>query len=490
MTSERKIGTITPLSENPTPEEIKEVLKQNPWEIKVAIESTVAICTLFDELGNNMLPVLPPAPANDPIAQILMRMYEFDRQQQQLWKPGVSGGLIQGKETERSLLYQEIARDIKRGEKFYFLEEMQKRTFNEEVTPEVRKLLSMDIATLHLLLGREDKLLVGLKGGVFWKNIEWPEQQVNAMPHLRTSFFYLQMAPQIGRREMEVVPDKPLIPEVSEKMSIPNPAQTVDEALEQAYYGQKFIIPYEGAEVRFRKAGNLDKVVILQARNILFGRIVTDKGDSLTVIDLENGIALGDIKNQPFGEILAEVYRDMVTAVEVHANRRRTLQNLLPINPSDDGPVENPSVIYIPRTVRIRDGEEFRPKYKGPVRPTTPHRVSGHRRHVNMSEQHRQELQKFEQETGISILENLPIGYTFVRPHVVPSGENLEGLPVFIKKRIEGRLIQDIQRPDVTQSSGEGVDGHIEVETEMIEGEEVEVQKGRFPFRFPKLRRN
>lgn len=492
MTNERDRGSNPVFDENLLPDSMmREIFDNASWEQKVALESTSAATIVFGRMGNRTMPPFPDAPS-DPVSRILLSMYELDRKEFQQWKTtGETPQVVLGFIAERNLLYQQIAREIKKNQKYYFFEEMINRVVGNSPS-DVRDLLTFDIATAHLLVGKEDRLLVGLKGGVFWKKIEWPSQPNDFTPHIRTSSFYLAMAPQIGRREMEIVPEKPLIPEDLEQMRIPKPSQSVEDALEQAYYGQRYIVPYEGAEVRFRKAGDLDKVVLLQTRNMLFGKIVTEKGEALTAIDLENAGVLSDLKEKPFGGILAEVYRDMVTAVELHANRSRRLKNLDPVLIEGDDVVEPPQVIYIPRTVRIGDKEEFRPAYTGPARPTTPHRVTGHRRHVNMSEQHRQELLRFEEETGISILENLPAGYTFVRPHVVPSDANLVGLPVFIKKRIETKLREDLQHAvdEIKQEPDSDDDLLKTEEITLHEGQEAEIQGRRFLFGLPRFRRN
>lgn len=432
--------------------EQKEAYLKLPWETRVITDSVHKIKNVF-KTEDLSLPRYPLPPRSDQVATTIASMYDLDfRSLEKFKREGDTTQFHRWLVRERDNFYHGIAHEIKRSQRFYLLEEMALRVNNsEKLSAHERDLLNIDIGTIHLLLGREDRLLVGLKGGVFWKTIHWPEPTPESTPsYLDTSMPYLGKAPIIGRKEMELVPEKPLSFEDAEITHIPTSIHSVEESLEQAYYGQRYTVPLEGAEIRFQRAGDLEKLVMLQTRDALFGKMVTKNGEILVIIYTESGNVLSQIPQKPFGEVLAETYRDMVTAVEVRSNRSRRLKNLQNVvSTVDNNDVsESPRAIYIPRVTRQDEGD-FRPHYDGPTRPVTPHRVTGHRRHVPMSEKHRQELQKFEQETGISILENLPYGYTFVRPHVVPSGTSFEELPLFIKRRIETKLKEDLQRPEV-----------------------------------------
>ena len=64
-----------------------------------------------------------------------------------------------------------------------------------------------------------------------------------------------------------------------------------------------------------------------------------------------------------------------------------------------------------------------------------------------MTEKHRQELLRFEQETGLVILSRLPEGKTYVRPHFSPklSNEEVRRLPRFVRYRMQQRLDESLR---------------------------------------------
>lgn len=198
-------------------------------------------------------------------------------------------------------------------------------------------------------------------------------------------------------------------------------------------------------------------MVVVQTDRVLFAKAVTAYGEAFLQLNLDDATWFSPDTNIRKHEetpkeshwinILALVYHDMVTAIELPQNRFKTLKK----SGNKSGGVvefrENLQVIYIPRVIRVGDSPESRPKYDGPPIPATPHHVSGHRRKGNLTEKHRQELMDFERSHGVSILKFLPGGFTFVRPHFVPSDANLEKLPIFIKKRIQTKLQEELQRP-------------------------------------------
>ena len=69
-----------------------------------------------------------------------------------------------------------------------------------------------------------------------------------------------------------------------------------------------------------------------------------------------------------------------------------------------------------------------------------------------MTEEHRQEILKFEAETGIQVLRWLPEGHTFVRPHISPNigSDELAKLPKFIRVRMEEEIRRALQSDDQT----------------------------------------
>jgi hypothetical protein len=72
-------------------------------------------------------------------------------------------------------------------------------------------------------------------------------------------------------------------------------------------------------------------------------------------------------------------------------------------------------------------------------RHVKPHPIQPHLRRRPITEEHRQHLEEFEQQYGVSILKRLPEGYTFVRPGFSPpgSGEFFWQMPEFIRTRVQ-----------------------------------------------------
>jgi hypothetical protein len=469
-------------------QEAKEALKELPWQLKVGLMSAMSLLQVVDQSVLPRIEVQNPQGLDDTAVKILKGMYDLDLEGLQSLKADPEKALPLVARS-RYTFYENLSRDIKKDQRYYLLEKLLTTiSINNNLPNHVKGLLYSDVSTLHLMLGREDRLLVGLKDGVIWRNIKWDLkalQSVDSIHYMRAvSMINLNTLPLIGRKEAEIIPERPITLEKRNNLRVPTPAQSVEVSLEQAYYGQRYIIPPNGAEVRFNKAGDIGKVLLLQSRNILFAKIITEKGEALVSLSLETGKDISNVigSKAPLAEIVAEVYRDMVTAEVVHAHRMRRLDNLrLPLEEREDIE-EGVQVTYIPRKVKIGEDEDFRSKYEGPARPLKPHRVTGHRRKANMTEQHRQALLEFEAEHGISILENLPAGYTFVRPHVVPAGERLSELPIFIKRRIETRLREDLNLPK---------DNTEEVQdTELRNSQEAVIIGKNKRFKLPKFRRN
>lgn len=441
-----------------------EALPPPSWDERVITNSVQSLTGTLLDSGLSHFPQINTVPTDDGAVRMLENMYQLDRE--------LDPERIQTDEnyadsvlTKRGEYYTGLAREIKRGQRYYILESLiSAMTRDKRLDGQVGKKMAIDVGTLHLMLGREDKLLVGLRGGVLWKRIEWPEKD-GYIPLLATAYHYLLLTPYIGRRELDFVAEKPLTPSDLEKVRLPQPAQSIDETLEQAYHEQRYVIPTSGAEVRFRSAGDMEKMMLIQTGKTIFAKIEFNNGsNTFAGIDLERGIDVSQLRPELTGRILAEVYRDMVTARVVHSNRPRRLRNLPPLDIDREAPQQSPQIIYIPRNILVRDGDDFRSPYRGPARPVSPYRVTGHRRRANMTEKHRQELIRFEQENSISILENLPAGFTFVKPHMVPSGSKFDELPIFVKRRIEQRLRDDLQRPAVAHSAEEGISAESETE--------------------------
>lgn len=420
-----------------------------PWERKVALWShTVMVDSLTDKLQGQGLPRMV-FPSFQGILKILSEMYDLDRRTYDgLIRSGFSNAAIRSSVNQRANYYKNLAREIREKRRYYLFTNLSSVALDgTKNAPEFcQDMLLNDIATLHLMVSSPDRLLVGIKDGIYWKRIEWPRREGFTTPLLYTSAFFCGTLPLIGENELITVPEKPLTHDDGRELTLPKPSETIEDLLEKAYYGQRFIIPLQGAEVRFRKAGDLEKMIIIQSGDYISARVITTRGDTFVSLNINTGSETSHISGL-FGAILAEVYRDMVTAIELPMNRFKTLKHLKTDVTTELR--EKPQVIYIPRIVRVKEREEIRPRYEGPSRPVTPHPVTGHRRKANMTEEQRQEIIKFERMYQLEVFKFLPLGFTFVKPHFVPADADIASIPVFIKRRIQTRLQEQLQRPTV-----------------------------------------
>lgn len=420
-----------------------------PWETKVALWShTVMVDSLADKLHGQDLPRMV-FPSHQGSLQTLSEMYDFDRRAYDgLRRSGYSNAAQRSYINQRATFYKNLAREIKEKRRYYLFTNLLSTALDgtKDAPEACRSVLLNDIATLHLMVSSPDRILVGIKDGIYWKRIEWPSREGLTTPLLHTSAFYMSTLSLIGENELITVPEKPLTQDDGRELRLPQPSESIEDLLEKAYYGQRFIIPLQGAEVRFRKAGDLEKMIIFQSGKGILARAITSRGDTFVSLDTDTGIEVSHISGS-LGAILAEVYRDMVTAIELPANRFKTLKHF-----KTDGSIElreKPQAIFIPRVVRVGERDEERPRYEGPSRPVSPHPVSGHRRRANMTEEQRQEIIKFERRYQLEVFKFLPPGFTFVKPHFVPADAEMASIPVFIKRRIQTRLQEQLQKPTV-----------------------------------------
>jgi len=317
-----------------------------------------------------------------------------------------------------------------------------------------------NIRTVYLLLCEPSRFLVGVGEGLRWKNVNWPEEGINHQEFYdRTSSLASVYLPLLETDiDSDLIPDNPIQTHDNtlQNLNVPKPSRSIEELLEDAYYHQRYIVPPEGAEVRFRNAGDIESMILRQGQDNITARFLTSKGDETVSLSLDGAEHLpmrimsgeealknvhGNLEN-----IVAEVYHDIVTAKELPKNRFKRLGDTSVDEVSEQE--DTPQVIYIPRVFRLGQEAEVRLPFDSATREVAPHRVSGHIRKGNMTEKHRLALLEFEEQNGISILKHIPDGYTFVRPFTVPVGSDmrLTELPVFIKRRIETQLQQDIRR--------------------------------------------
>ena len=445
--------------------------RRMPWEERVLSESVSYSFARWEEFGKP-LPSINLRNESGREWKILQDLYELQRR---CWNrdwdkidekdPAVRLQIathIQEYYSAKSSYLKGLAQEIKKEKRFHLFHQLLSASFKigsmQEVPEIVPPLLALDVDSLYLLICQKNRFLVGTRDGIFWKNVEWSEEKLKDNSVIRIALPYIFSLDFIGEKELVTVPEKIIHTKDAEKIQLPKPARSTEDLLEEAYYHQRFIVPLDGAEVRFQKAGDLEKMIIIQSGDDLLARVITRFGEGFLVLNIDTlqqlsgpelirGIELTPGKESAWINILAEVYHDLVTAMELPWRHYRVLGGSKERSGVDKP--ERPQVIYIPRTIRTK--EVVRLPYKGLPRPLTPHRVIGHRRRGNMTEQHREVLMGFEKEYGLSIIANLPAGYTFVRPYVVPAGtsEEFKNLPTFIKRRIQKKLNQELTKRDL-----------------------------------------
>lgn len=394
---------------------------------------------------------LPVARANRWLIEILEDLSPIDTQMynnnELHWSPGARFDVLAraGRQIRQQKDYKAI---------FQFGSIITAARESGNLSPSTAAVLNVDLATLYLLACYPDKFLVGIKDGEQWKNVKLPENYIDRLEQsLHLASQYLTNIGAIGRREVVLIPDKPISPH--ESINLPRPARSVEELLEDAYFKQRYIVPPEGAEIRFRKAGDLQKMLLMHSGDKILARIITTRGDALVTLDNNTANWTSPDSNLPnipkesiWVNILAEVYHDMVTADEVSTTMFKKLKQPHSKNKEEFFLEETLEVVYIPRKVKVGENTEPRLPYNGTPRPIRPHRVTGHLRTANMTAAQRLNILSLEEELGIHILRFVPAGKTFVRPHVSPSEarEKFSTLPIFIKRRIETTLRQDFNR--------------------------------------------
>lgn len=243
----------------------------------------------------------------------------------------------------------------------------------------------------------------------------------------------------------------------------------VRDLLEDAYYNQRYIVNPAGSYVRLKHFGPL-KALTLKIKSPGFldpnyvdffcvaefdvSKVAPERYGSTVqikkrafVVDGKFAQGMVDIRTPQSSTILpyltwviALIYHDLVTAKEVK------IAGSDPLEEADksifiDLPYEKPSWIYIPRLIKKRS---IPTRIASTPRSMKPHHVRGHLRKRSLTEQHRKELEKFEYQTGLKVLNLLDRnpGYTFVRPYIVPSIGEVSSLPNFIHARLQSEIDQ------------------------------------------------
>src|SRR3989344_5303729 len=100
-------------------------------------------------------------------------------------------------------------------------------------------------------------------------------------------FSFLGNTQLVGRQELEIVPSRVVLPEELSGVVLPEPSRKVGDLLEEAFYRPRYIVPPEGAEVRFQRAGDLERAVVFCSRGKVIGKLVAGGVESFVWIDLD-----------------------------------------------------------------------------------------------------------------------------------------------------------------------------------------------------------
>src|SRR3989344_360925 len=355
-------------------------------------------------------------------------------------------------EVRKSLLFASLGREVRNTRQYPLIGSIYKelKRIRPNLASSMNDFMLSGIRTLFLLACEPNRFLVGLKGGVHWKkvNIASPPDGTNPAI-LNLASHYLGMLERVGKRELETVPESLVHPDDFSRIHFKATQLPLDKILEDAYFRQRYFVPPEGADVRFRRFGDLARIFAVQSGDEFIAKVSTSYGDETVLIDLQEASYVSpDIKllkpgeKSPWVGIVAETYHDLVTAEEIYSTRSRRRVSLDSNSYGfGDWDLNNPQVIYIPRKRKITLIEDPRPRYDGPPRPIKPHRVTNHLRDTNMTLRHRDEIYDIEREWGLAegeIVDNIPAGKTWVRPHFSPSGSEavLKVGPIFLKRRI------------------------------------------------------
>lgn len=432
---------------------ILEELVSSPWHRRILTDSINVSAELIAGQESGLAPIKNSPGLHSKEYEIITGIYNIDRQ---LTFP-VHPVQLEDYVRRKAHFLQTVARELKKHGEFdvlpyalnLLLDIREGKVRDGSLSSAVYSLMLTGVESLYLLMCDGDKALVGIKDGVFWKKIKWSEPDAGKPSILLNAFSLLFSLPSTGRRELVLVPDKLLNDRQLEAIRVPTPPLSTEALLEDAYYHFRFMIPLEGAEVHFSNMGDVEKMTILQRGDVILAKASTAGGDfecwlNLSVLEGFSTSARSEDDLDFWGNVIAEVYHNMVTGIPVESARRGSR--------GEGGGIKlkgRLGAIYIPRNVRSsRLGIDDRPRYNGPPRSDTPYRVGGHKRRANMTESHRLEIMDFEQKNDMRILDKLPDGYTWVRPFTVPEGADLSDIPQFIKRRMETRLISDIEGPN------------------------------------------
>lgn len=311
---------------------------------------------------------------------------------------------------------------------------------------------------------KDGSILVGASPTPIWKKIDIDKNEPaiywSSVAYQMMNFDFLRL------QDIDLVPTRFINILDLPHLDIIQLTDDTPTILEKAYFEHEYDIPTGGIEVQLEHYGSIQRIllkVIPVNKGVILAQITTPYGQTLTYIDLDvaDGYALDRIKppTSYLHRLVADVYKDLVTAKKIDPNKRRRSNNLKSLSKIKTITGKAPSYRLLPRT-RSHDGTVQR-KYKGITSPRKPTELGGFCRNVPMTETHYKNLLRWQQETGFRVPwhtllrnnkwddnHNPPYtmveksGRTYVRGHwrPAPTSEQVKAMPQFIKYRIQEQI--------------------------------------------------
>lgn len=431
------------------------------WELEVFEQSLAMSLFAVNEAGflepDKIYPQFRLEGAKDFPPDILNKIYSHEAQHPRVFMEG------QGKSEERRrTFYRNLSRQMRGSGKYNLIGQLvsNAESFGPAAPPIVDALWRVGLMTIYLLAGEGNKFLVGTKGGIFWKEVDIPNNKTDstATPLFYAAGCYIHPMMVIGKTEQTIVP-KNLIPaEQVAMVRFPQDLPEIEDSLEDAFFHPSFSVQFKGADVIVREGGDIERVVLQERGRLLLAKVITRMGEAPVCLNLSNATSIdpqtsleATILNRAagsskLGKLVACIYRDLVVEEKIpslSSNRQGVKKE---VKPSEMGASKREG-IYIPRRRYLLEEQgETRSVYQGPKRPIYPHGVSDYKRLGNMSKGQRQKYEEWARLMGFEEIPPIPEGLIWVRPHVWPREAEetlleIAKLPVFIQTRIRKKLV-------------------------------------------------
>lgn len=317
----------------------------------------------------------------------------------------------------------------------------------------IQAFVSNTTGIVHFLQGDENTILVGgYQNNSAWLKLKKPlstKEEIRKFP-LPHEIDMLS----ISQDDVDLISDCFFSKKLKRK-DIPQikSFRPVIEMLEDAYANFRYLPLKEGNHVIVTGLPAI-KSVILRVKEeeeghlCLVARVNHQDGcEYFTFYDVKEVISLlrrseNDNSAHPFMIwLVVKIYHDLVTAKSIRIKTKKNISEQMlksTKKKKDNASSYSPSFIYIPRVEKDGREEIVRVKLSRPLRDYTPRHVTAYKRRGNMSLRQKEAVREYEKMMGMSILEKLPEGHTFVRDFISPamSKEEFENTPIYIRARI------------------------------------------------------